>query len=61
MVHRPTTELIALLRKTLTEVQEGIWRETPAIKEMKRGILRAIAELEADLQPDIKPKPSKPA
>jgi hypothetical protein len=50
MVHRPTTELIALLRKTLTDVQEGIWRETPAIKEMKRGILRAIAELETDLE-----------
>jgi hypothetical protein len=60
MVHRPTTELIALLRKTLIDVQEGIWRETPAIKEMKRSILRAIAELEADLKPDIKPKPSKP-
>jgi hypothetical protein len=50
MVHRPTTELVALLRKTLTDVQEGIWRETPAIKEMKRGILRAIAELETDLE-----------
>jgi hypothetical protein len=48
MVHRPTSELVALLRKTLTAVQEGVWRETPAIQEMKRGILRAIAELEAD-------------
>lgn len=48
MVHRPTSELIAILRKTLTAVQEGVWRETPAIREMKRGILRAIAELESD-------------
>jgi hypothetical protein len=57
MVHRPTKDLIVLLRQTLTDVQEGIWRETPAIKEMKQGILRAIAELEADL----KPKSSKSA
>jgi len=48
MVHRPTTELIAILRRTLTDVQERVWRETPAIQEMKRGILRAIAELESD-------------
>jgi len=54
MVHRPTNELIAILRRTLTDVQERVWRETPAIREMKRGILRAIAELESD----IKPKPS---
>lgn len=56
MVHRPTTELIAILRRTLTDVQERIWRETPAIQEMKRGILRAIAELESD----GKPKASTP-
>ncbi len=48
MVYRPTSELIAILRKTLTDVQERVWRETPAIREMKRGILRAIAELESD-------------
>ena len=50
MVHRPTTELIAILRRTLTDVQERVWRETPAIQEMKRGILRAIAELETDIK-----------
>ncbi len=50
MVHRPTTELIAILRKTLSDVQERVWRETPAIQEMKRGILRAIAELESDFK-----------
>lgn len=50
MVHRPTTELIAILRRTLTDVQERVWRETPAIREMKRGILRTIAELESDIK-----------
>ncbi len=50
MVHRPTKELIAILRRTLRDVQDGVWKETPAIRDMKRGILRAIAELETDLK-----------
>lgn len=57
MVQCATSELVAILRKTLTDVQERVWRETPAIREMKRGILRTIAELETDL----KRPPSKPA
>lgn len=56
MVHRPTTELIAILRKTLTDVQERVWRETPTIRDMKRGILRTIAELEADTKPPRQPQ-----
>jgi hypothetical protein len=56
MVHRPTTELIAILRRTLTDVQERVWRETPAIQEMKRGILRAIAELESDTKAKTQPR-----
>jgi hypothetical protein len=50
MVQRSTTELIAILRKTLLEVQDRVWRETPAVRDMKRGILRTIAELESDLK-----------
>ena len=49
MVQRNTVELISLLRKTLRDVQESVWRDTPAITEMKRAMLRAIVELEAEL------------
>jgi hypothetical protein len=48
VVHRPTPELVSLLRITLQDVQESIWKDSPSIQELKRAILRAIADLESE-------------
>ena len=49
MVQRSTEELVIILRKTLKDVQESVWRDTTATTEMKRAILRAIVELESEV------------
>ena len=51
MVQRKPSELSAILHTMLQEVQESVWRETPAIKEMKRAILRVIADLRTEAKP----------
>ena len=45
-----TAELIVILRKTLEDVQDSVRRESAAVQEMKRSILRTIAELRAELR-----------
>jgi hypothetical protein len=51
MVQRRPSELATILRGTLQEVQESIWRDSPAIRDMKRAMLRAIADLQAEGKP----------
>ena len=51
MVHRRPSELATILRNALQEVQESMWRDSPAIKEMKLAILRAIADLQTEGRP----------
>jgi hypothetical protein len=45
-----TAELVEALRKTLHDIQDTVRHDSAAIQNMKRAILRAIAELEADLK-----------
>jgi hypothetical protein len=48
MVQRRPSELATILRDALQEVQESIWRDSPTIRDMKRAMLRAIADLQAE-------------
>lgn len=52
-MQRKTSELIGLLHRTLLDVQDSVWTDSPAIQELKRCLLRTIADLESDLQ--VKP------
>ena len=45
--------LVAMLRKALETVQDSSWRESDALTELKRDLLRAIAELEAQTSTDL--------
>ena len=56
MVQRRPSELAAILRTALQEVQESVWRDSPAIKEMKRAILRAIADLQTEGNGQLRPQ-----
>jgi len=49
-MQRDNTGLIALLRKTLQDVQDSLLNDSTEIQELKRCLLRTIAELESELK-----------
>lgn len=54
-MQRPTQELIALFRVVLQEVQESVWKDTPAVREMYCAVLEAIAVLESEGERRVRP------
>jgi hypothetical protein len=50
MIQRRPSELIVVLRSTLQTIQDSVWKDSPATQELKRAILRVIADLESERQ-----------